>query len=187
MPQNVCAICLKKVIELHNFKETCTRSEIILKDVIRRECLIPEPINYLKNKIIVPKEEVKTIDEDSCEEFYSQENYEQFDPQENYEELDENLEVLSPVCINEIDIAKEEVIANPECEQNTDDIVLENAVRKKPRKTRARKKITVKKVKLLKPITLPKILVKKPQKTLLKLEFKCRVCDAVFENKEDFR
>lgn len=129
----------------------------------------------------MPKDEIKIIDENSWEEFDLQNNYEEVVPENEYQEN------VSSVCMTDIDIAKEEVIGSAECEQNIDDIVLENAVIKKPRKTRIRKKITLKKAKPFKLITFPKISVKKPRKKCEQVELKCRVCKAVFSNKDDFR
>lgn len=127
------------------------------------------------------KEEIKTIDENCFEAFDSRCKYEEIVVDHDYSEN------LSPVCVSEIDIVKEEVSESPEYKPNIDDVVLEDVVRKKSRKPQIKKKVTVKNVKHFKPIALPKISVKNPQKINQRRKSKCRVCEAVFESKEDFR
>lgn len=63
LPQNLCTTCVKKVIDLHGFKEQCRTSEAILKDVVRKESL-----DCLENISTTIKNEVITLDESDCEE-----------------------------------------------------------------------------------------------------------------------
>lgn len=63
----MCAICVKKVVELHSFKEQSSTSEAILKDVLRKEYLENlSPVSTNETNIV--KNEATSIDESDCEE-----------------------------------------------------------------------------------------------------------------------
>lgn len=67
LPQNICGICVKKVIELYSFKEQSRSSEVILKDILHKEYL--ENLSSIStNEINVVKNEVITVDESDCKE-----------------------------------------------------------------------------------------------------------------------